>query len=487
MGIRKWVAVQSCKTLSRVCRLAGSRGTNLPGRAASKLCPGLLSALAGEVRGPIVAVCGTDGKTSTANQLYCLLRAGSRTPAANLAGANMLYGVTTALALATGPAGRLASDSAVLEVDELSAPRVFGPLQPDIVILTNLFRDQLDRYGEIDTVLAALKKALLECPHARLILNADDPLSVSLGRWWCEQPEGVSSRPHAPAPASLPRCLYVGIGEDTGGTPLGAREGRFCLFCGAELEYDYYHYSQLGHWHCPSCGAARPDAVLEIRNVDRTDRLRFDLVPEPDVLSEGPVPWLPVREVPIQLPLRALYGAYNFAMAFLAAALVQNSVPDADEALRLYRPQPGRSQVFYIGGTEVTLMLSKNPASFDQVLSTLHGDDRERSLMIAVNDNPPDGQDISWLWDVNFEQLDSYKNRLITVSGLRADDLAVRLKYAGFPMQRACREPDLERAVRRTLAAGAPSCCILANYTAVFKVEKILKKMEREQWKHKKD
>ena len=258
------LAVAAAKAALKACHLTGRPGSSLPGRAALKIDPHIIAPLAAQVRRGIIVTCGTNGKTTTNNLLCSALEAQGFCVVSNRLGANMMEGVAAALSTAADPLGHLDADFACLEIDEASAVHILQYLQPDYMIITNLFRDQLDRYGEIDLTMKALEKAIRLAPSMTLVINGDDPLTAFLSK--------KSGR----------RIVSFGVSEQT--TPEVAfssgevREGRFCENCGAPLQYDFYHFSQLGVYRCPSCGFERPAIDYDASGVRLSPELSFDVI-----------------------------------------------------------------------------------------------------------------------------------------------------------------------------------------------------------------
>ena len=505
--LRRLAAVWICKILIRAAKLFGKRGSATPGKAALAVAPDILRHLAARVRRGIIVVCGTNGKTTTNNFIYTLLTAEGYKVVCNRVGANMLYGAVTAFAGAAKISGGLDADFACIEVDELSAVKVFAHFTPDCIVMTNLFRDQLDRYGEIDITFESLKRAAAMAGKAALVVNADDPLLAAFALQCLDA--GADSAPRA--------CVYFGIDsvQDEGGSehnfigenstlpaaglpasdPLSpaasafdppssaapspaatvsglpspdsssscgtAREGRFCRLCGEELQYDVYYYSQMGHYSCPGCGFARPAPDYAAGNVRLRRGISFDVGGE-RIGAES---------------CRGLYNVYNMLAACAVLKQYNIRTDGMNEALAAYRPQAGRMESFRIHNKDVVLTLSKNPAGFDQAILALLTDARTKAVVIVINDNAQDGRDISWLWDVTFERLTRIPD--IFVSGLRAHDMRVRMKYAGSCMEGVRLYPKIKDALSAALACDAEAVYMLVNYTAVFGAHDLLRKMER--------
>ena len=450
MTLRTRLAVLAAKAALKACHLSGRPGSSLPGRAALKVDPHIIAPLAAGIRRGIIVTCGTNGKTTTNNLLCSMLEAQGFRVVSNRLGANMVEGVAAALATAAkGPLGYLAADFACLEVDEASAARVLQDLHPDYMILTNLFRDQLDRYGEIDLTMKALEKAILEAPDMTLVINGDDPLTAYLAK------------------KSAHRIVSYGVNEKVTGNVDVIREGRFCENCGAPLQYDFYHFSQLGVYRCPSCGFGRPEIDYSASGVRLSPQLSFDI---------QKIKSSPVR---ISAPMTGFYNVYNILAVFSVLREMKISTEMFSEVLSSFKPQFGRGEIFHVGEKrrqKVLLNLAKNPAGFNQNISAMLQDRSPKDLIIVINDNAQDGRDVSWLWDVDFDRLADETIRSITVSGLRALDMQLRLKYVEIKSERA---PDVEKAIDERLADGCENLYVLVNYTALYEAHKYLEGLEK--------
>ena len=419
--------------------------SQLPGRVALAIDPNLLEHLrARAVKGSIV-VCGTNGKTTTTNVLAASLEASGLQVLCNRAGANMLSGVVSAL-LSGGTA-----DWAVLEADELSTTRILPQLRPAYLVLLNLFRDQLDRAGEIDHVQDTIVEALAASPRTTLVVCADDPLSM-----------GVALR----AQAGGTRILAFGVGEDLDLAPDRVPEARFCQTCGTELSYEYRSYAQLGKFSCPNCGFSRPALDFEATGITvGRDGVTFDF---------GGV-GLPGTQV-VHADFGGVYMVYNLLAAASVALLLGVDAEHFQDTLDEYHPENGRLQHFVVGGREVVLNLAKNPTGFNQNISLLLADDRPKAAYFVINDEPNDGRDISWIWDVDFERFAGRPDSLrILAGGHRANEVQVRLKYAGI-------EAPIVESVAAALEAVSDlpadrPLYVLTNYSALWPAKAELEKM----------
>lgn len=440
------IAVWAAKAAGFGCRITGKQGVTLAGQIALKIDPDILKELSAQVKEKIFVTCGTNGKTTTNNLLCSALEEEGRTVVCNHTGSNMLNGVAAAFAQAASLGGNLKADYACIEVDEASALRIFPHFKPDFMILTNLFRDQLDRYGEIDITMNFLKKAMDMAPGMKIIVNGDDSLSTYL------------------AMESSNSYVTFGIGDQYFKDQKDSseiREGTFCKKCGSKMEYRFYHYSQLGDYFCSECGFQRPKLDYNAVNVKAGGNISFE-----------------VNGISIEANYRGFYNIYNILAAYAAGCEAGEKMISYNRVLRKYSPENGRNEAFSIDGTDIILNLAKNPAGFNQNISAVMEDERPKDLIILINDNSQDGIDVSWLWDVDFERFKEANIKSITVSGIRCQDMRIRLKYADIP---SILEPDIEKAITDRIQDGVKNLYVLVNYTGLYKTHNILKKLEGDQ------
>ena len=427
MKIRTMAAVFAAKSAGFICRKMGRQGVTWAGKIALKINPDILEDLSSQVRKKIFVTCGTNGKTTTNNMLCAALENEGQKVVCNHTGSNMLNGVVAAFVLAAGPTGRLDADYACIEVDEASTRHVFPGLKPDYMLLTNLFRDQLDRYGEIDITMNILEEMIRTVPKMQVIVNADDALSAYLAM--------DSGNPY----------ITYGISKPVQKSAANEiREGRFCKKCGARLEYSFYHYSQLGDYKCPSCGFARPEIKYDAHDVKVGDQLSFQ-----------------VEDKHLTANYKGFYNVYNILAAYAGLRTAGFSGEHFQNMLQKF----------------VMLNLAKNPAGFNQNISAVMQDKTQKDIIITINDNAQDGTDISWLWDVDFDLLGDASIHSITVSGIRCQDMRLRMKYVDIPVML---EENVETAIRKRIEDGVGNLYVLVNYTALFSTHNILKKMEGE-------
>ena len=443
MKIRRMTAICASKLTAKVCRLLGKQGVTWAGKIALMIDPKILSELAGDVKEEIYVVCGTNGKTTTNNLLCSTLRAQQKKVVCNHTGSNMLNGCVASFVLAAKWNGTLDADYACIEVDEASALRIFPHFKPDFMVLTNLFRDQLDRYGEIDITMNLVADAMKMAPNMKIIVNADDALSTYVTM--------ESGNPYA----------TYGISEKVFDESINEiKEGRFCKKCGAKMNYHFYHFSQLGDYYCSKCDFKRPQIKYDASHIETGDHLAFDV--------EG-------RH--IEANYRGFYNIYNILAVYAAAREADLGIENFQQVLKDYNPENGRNEHFSIDGTEIILNLAKNPAGFNQNISAVMEDKTKKDIIILINDNDQDGTDVSWLWDVDFDRLREDNINSITVSGIRCQDMRLRLKYVDITSKL---EPDVEKAIRDRIQNGCGNLYVLVNYTGLYSTHNVLKKMEGE-------
>ncbi len=421
-------------------------GTTLPGRLLLRLEPDAIARLGTALGRGTTIVSATNGKTTTAGMIAAALAADGRSPVHNRAGSNMTWGVATALLEQRGEEG-------LFEVDEAWLSKVAEQLDPSLIVLGNLFRDQLDRYGELETLAEGWAATVADrAGRTRFVLNADDPTIADLGRDESGAPrEGV---------------VYFGVEDASQALPelQHAFDATHCRRCGQAYVYERAFVGHLGHYSCPSCGAARPApavaaTAIELRGMEGS---RVTLR-------------TPAGELRLDLPLPGLYNVYN-ALAAVAAAL-ELGVPAEriGPALADMRAAFGRVETIEIGEQRLSILLIKNPAGANEVLRTLRLEAGEGGLdlWIALNDRIADGRDVSWVWDADFELLGGAVRRVVC-AGTRAPELALRLKYAGLPVDRIVVEPGIERSLDRALEGAGGRLFALPTYTALLELRKLL-------------
>ncbi len=451
MDLRLAAAVNAGKAAGTATRLLGrGGGTALPGLVALRVDPGALRKLGRQLGRGRVLVTGTNGKTTTSRILASILAEAGVPVVHNREGSNLVRGMASTLLASAGPGGRLRVHGGaggaigLFETDEASLPGAARDLAPKAIAFTNLFRDQLDRYGEVDTVAALWREALaVTPPDATLVLNADDPSVAELGTGW-------------PGPVH-----WFGLDDAALATDdPGAVDARWCRACGGTFAYDRRYFAHIGYWRCSGCERSRPTPDTAAEGVSLgAESARFT------------VPGLGELELP-------LTGVYNVSNALAAVALARVLGIDATAMARGVagaKPAFGRQETVELEGRRLRIFLCKNPAGANQVIRLLQavaagapGGAPTLNAALLLNDRFADGQDVSWTWDVDYELLGGVVS-ICWAGGTRAEDMALRLKYAGWPLP-AVVEPDPGRLLDAILAATSPGddVAIIPTYTAML-------------------
>jgi UDP-N-acetylmuramyl tripeptide synthase len=434
-------------------RLGRGGGTSAPGLVAERLDPDLLTKLTIKLADGAIVVAGTNGKTTTSRMIADMLSAASRTVVHNRSGSNLVRGVVSAFVAQATFRGHPGGDVAVIETDEAALPEIVRLTQPRIILLNNLFRDQLDRYGELDTIARKWRAALQVLgTGTTIVVNADDPALVTLTD-----------------DLRAPRITF------------GLNEGRYrldalphaadavtCRICGADLAYHAHYVSHLGEWYCPSCGRARPSLDVEGGHIELRGVESLSIAVRSD---EG-------AHYRFEAGVPGLYNAYNTLAAIAVARQVGIPTAIIDLALRSFRSAFGRIERVTYKERTLTIALVKNPVGFNEVLRMLTAGSGGLGVptLIAINDLYADGRDVSWLWDVDFEMLANGDGALST-TGLRGADMANRLKYAGVDVSRIHPLPAEVAPAIDAFIESVPkgeTAYVLPTYTAMLEIRKIL-------------
>lgn len=418
-----------------------SSGTSFVGMMTLKVCPDFLAHCRKYIKNNAITISGTNGKTTTSGLVAHIFEENQNSIIHNVKGANMLTGIANVFALNIKPFKRF--DYAVIESDEAYLTKLYDYFKADYLLVTNLFRDQLDRYGELSTTASFIQNAIDKNKELKLILNADDPLVTNFGKG--------------------KNAIYYGFEEvefcsEIHNATSNAPTEVFNCICGKPLQYNKQFFAQEGHYYCAKCGFKRPEpnykgyvkiysdySELKIRHKDKDFEFKINLV--------------------------GLYNAYNVLGA--VACAMENGIDyqTIKKAVSTYKSIFGRAERRIINGRKTLIQLIKNPTGASEVLKTV---DLSSNIVIAINDNYADGRDISWLWDSDFEQLKNAQKLVIT-SGIRAKDMATRLKYAGIPQEKIIVEEDIKSAI--ALAAKSDNIeeriTILPSYTALLKISKM--------------
>ncbi len=431
-------------------RLRGSGATSLPGRVLIRLEPDAIAVLARRLPEGSAVISATNGKTTTAAMAAAILSGHGAELVHNRAGANMAGGVATSLLGAAGPGEEIAGRLGLFEVDELWLASVAAALHPRAILLGNLFRDQLDRYGELEAIADSWSE-LLRGSDSLAILNADDPLLADLGR----EREGV---------------VYFGVDDASLALPgmAHAADAKHCRNCGAPYVFDAVYLGHLGHYHCPGCGRRRPEPQVLATDVrlEGVRAARFTLT-------------TPEGSAEVRLALPGLYNIYNALGAAALTGALGVPLPAIVAGLQATRAAFGRAETLTVNTDgqprEMRILLVKNPAGANEVLRTLVLEPGEHELLGVLNDRIADGRDVSWIWDADFELL-ADRVAGVVCAGTRAADLAARFKYAGVAEQRIRIEPDATAALEAAASGGDRTRPLYAlpTYTAMLELRELL-------------
>jgi lipid II isoglutaminyl synthase (glutamine-hydrolysing) len=462
------------RAVGALSRLRGGGASSAPGKVLMRLDPGAIGELGARLRRGSVLISATNGKTTTTAILAAIMERAGISLVNNQTGANMAGGIASTLLAAARPGGRIAGELGLFEVDELWLDSLAAQLHPRAVLLSNLFRDQLDRYGELETIADRWDAAVHTGPagNSKLVLNADDPAIADLGR-------------ERDAPV-----LYFGVEDDSLALPrmAHAADAKHCRRCGAPYVFEAIYLGHLGHYHCPNCAQTRP-----LPSVTAT-RVTLEGVHAAHFTLQTPAG---VAEVKLALP--GLYNVYNALAAAALATALEVGLPEIVAGLQGTKAAFGRAETVTLDlepsldfadvGThppvkhqpgkslrELRILLVKNPAGANEVLRTLALEPGEHDLLGVLNDKIADGRDVSWIWDADFELL-AGRIRRATCSGTRAPELALRLKYAGINPARIRVQADLPTALREAAADGSdPQTPLYAlpTYTAMLALRELL-------------
>jgi UDP-N-acetylmuramyl tripeptide synthase len=436
-------------------RLGRGGGTAAPGLVADRIDPNLVRKVSARLREGTIVVAGTNGKTTTSRMIADILETAGLRVAHNRSGSNLVRGVASAFAERSSVGGDPRADAGVIESDEAALPEIVRRLQPRLLVLNNLFRDQLDRYGELNAIAGKWRAALERLPATTtVVVNADDPTLAAIT-------DGIAAR-----------RVTFGLDDPASRYRLDALphavDAAVCRGCGHDLTYDALYSAHLGAWRCPSCASARPSLDVRCRDIqlDGVEALRAAIVRGPDGTS-----------LPVAVGVPGLYNVYNTTAAVAAASAF--GIPDAPiaRALAAFRSAFGRIERVELRGRTIVMALVKNPVGFNETLRMLTaGGELTVPTLIAINDLTADGRDVSWLWDVDFELLAAGAAPLYT-TGLRGADMANRLKYAGVAADRLhALEPELARGLDgfvERLPEGALGY-VLPTYTAMLGLRRVL-------------
>ena len=408
-----------------LCKILHKNNGNMLGIIVKKLSPDILKSI--KINCPVIAVTATNGKTTTNNAIRYMLEKNGKKVVSNKEGNNMETGIITTLIKSCTLTGKIKADFVTFEVDESYVPIIFKKIPLNTLVVLNFFRDQLDRNGEVESLILKINE-FLKTYEGNLVLNNDDPNVARLGRA-NENNKNVYY-------FSVDRYKYAKDYQTEAG------EGKFCPFDKTKLQYEYYQYSHIGKFKCPECGYGEEPLFTEIKDINLETKTFKESDKEYETLANN------------------IYSIYNYAAVISFAKLYRL---DAMEALRTFKLDNGRAEDVKVKDCETIINLAKNPTGANVSLRTLNEDKDEKELLFVLNDNSADGHDVSWIWDINFD----VKNvtRIIT-SGTRAYDMAIRIKTSGFDIDKIEAYLDLKEAVQ-ALYKTKTKKYVIANYTAL--------------------
>jgi UDP-N-acetylmuramyl tripeptide synthase len=432
-------AARAAGGLSRLARRGG--GTTVPGKVLGFLSPDAVEQLARRLPLGTALVSATNGKTTTAAMVAEII--GGRTRLAhNSSGANLVSGVASTLLSSRG------GELGLFEVDEAALPEVARRVRPRALALGNLFRDQLDRYGELELVAERWRRAVEALgADTTLVVNGDDPQVGDLAR----ERDG---------------SIVYGLDDPSQAVPAlqHAADSKWCLRCGTPYEYAAAYVGHLGNYRCPACGHSRPPLDLVARSIslEGLDAVRFELVDAE-------------RALPVRLALPGLYNVYNALAAAALSRVLGATHDEVQDGLERFTPAFGRFERLDLGDRRLLMLLVKNPTGANEVVRTLVAGGAPRLAVLALNDGIADGRDVSWIWDVDFEPLLERLERVV-LTGERAAELALRFKYAGFDPDAIDVVPELERGLDRglDLAPEGSELVVIPTYTAMLRLRRIV-------------
>lgn len=389
----------------------------------------------------IILITGTNGKTTTTSMIYNILKDANELVITNSTGANMITGITSCFIENYSFGKHRKPRYAVIECDEANVSFFTEYATPEIIAITNLFRDQLDRYGEVYTTLNKILKGVEKTPLSTMVLNGDESLLGDL---------------------DLPnKIIYYGFNC----SPLKNKkvninaDAKFCKKCKSPYKYNFITYNHLGDYYCENCGYKRPDLKYTL------DEIKLQ-TPEKSLVS------IDGAEYCINQP--GIYNMYNALCAYSTARTCKISTDYIYDSLKKQQSSFGRQEIINIGDKKAKIILVKNPAGYDQAINTISLDNSTFNLAVLLNDNYADGRDVSWIWDVNFEKLSSLSIDKIMISGIRLYDIAVRLKIAGLPVENFILCKTYEKLVEEIKSCKLDTVYILATYTAMINLRKFL-------------
>lgn len=437
--INSFFSIIISKFIIKISKLLFKGGSNFPGKVALKFDKRILKTVAKDYN--VILITGTNGKTTTTSMIYNILKANNFDVITNNTGANMVTGITSCFISNYKFRKCNKNTYAVIEVDEAYLPIITEDIKPRIITVTNLFRDQLDRYGEIHTTFTKILSGIEKTPNTTLVLNGDESLFGKLD-------------------VNNPKVYYgfnVPIRENA--TTNVNSDNKFCKCCKSQYDYDFVTYNHLGSYYCNNCGYKRPALKYGVNKI-------LELTPDGSSVI--------FNNKEFNINQAGEYNIYNGLCAYATSKELGISDEVIASTLQNQQSSFGRQETIKINNKEVKIILVKNPAGYDQAVNTIMLDKKKINLALLLNDRYADGRDVSWIWDVNFEKLNELEIDKIIVSGTRLYDMAIRLKVAGFSKDKFLLCEDDESLMNGLTSLEDNTTYILATYTAMLNIRKLL-------------
>lgn len=439
ISIKTIISILSAKFTLFLTKTILKGGTTFPGRVALKIDKNILSKISKGYK--VILVTGTNGKTTTTSMIYNIIKESGHPVITNNTGANLFPGIVTTFVDNYKFGSKVKDNYAVIEVDEANLKYITEYITPEVITVTNLFRDQLDRYGEVYTTLNKILEGIYNVPETTLVLNGDESL---LGKLDLKNP-----------------VHFYGFDKavnDNKTIEINA-DAKFCKFCKTPYEYNFVTYNHLGDFYCPNCGYKRSDLMYAVTDI-------IDINADKSTVK--------FNDLEVSINQSGTYNIYNGLCAYSIAKELGISDSAIKKSLENQSSSFGRQETINIEGKDVKIFLVKNPAGYNQSLDTICLNKEKFAAAFLLNDNYADGQDVSWIWDVDFEKLTETNIDEVYISGLRAYDMAVRLKTAGLNPNKFVIEEQYEALTEAIKNGRCDKLYILATYTAMINYRKYL-------------
>lgn len=439
ISIKTIISILSAKFTLFLTKTILKGGTTFPGRVALKIDKNILSKISKGYK--VILVTGTNGKTTTTSMIYNIIKESRHPVITNNTGANLFPGIVTTFVDSFKFGSKVKDNYAVIEVDEANLKYITEYITPEVITVTNLFRDQLDRYGEVYTTLNKILEGIYNVPETTLVLNGDESL---LGKLDLKNPVHFYGFDKA-----INDNKTIEINADA----------KFCKFCKTPYEYNFVTYNHLGDFYCPNCGYKRSDLMYAVTDI-------IDINADKSTVK--------FNDLEVSINQSGTYNIYNGLCAYSIAKELGISDSAIKKSLENQSSSFGRQETINIEGKYVKIFLVKNPAGYNQSLDTICLNKEKFAAAFLLNDNYADGQDVSWIWDVDFEKLTETNIDEVYISGLRAYDMAVRLKTAGLNPNKFVIEEQYEALTKAIKNGSCDKLYILATYTAMINYRKYL-------------